>query len=85
MSLVLMAVLVVGVPGYFIVQPLALVRWAGGWRKAALAPLVLTVPALVFSLVALGQGSNLWPLALAFTAAIGTLYLGALWLVRCWI
>lgn len=74
-----------GVPAYFIIQPAVLWEWPGGWRLAALAPLLLTLPALVFSLFSLQQGSNLWPLALIFAAAVGTLYLGALWLARRWL
>jgi hypothetical protein len=60
-----------GVPAYFVVQPVA--------------PLVLTVPAFCFSLYALFRGSNLWPLTLIFAAALGMLYLGALFLVRWWL
>jgi hypothetical protein len=67
-----------GVPAYFVLQPMVLARWRGRWRMAALAPLLLTVPAGLFSLYALAQDSNLWPLALIFAAAIGSLYLGAL-------
>jgi hypothetical protein len=59
-----------------------LLCWRGGWRVAALAPLLLTVPALLFSLFALADGSNLWPLTLIFAAAIGVVYLAALWLWR---
>ena len=46
---------------------------------------VLTVPAFCFSLYALSCGSNLWPLTLIFAAALGMLYLGALFLVRWWL
>lgn len=74
-----------GVPAYFVVQPAMLWRWPGRWRVAALAPLVLTVPAFCFSLYALSRGSNLWPLTLIFAAALGTLYLGALWIIRWWL
>jgi hypothetical protein len=74
-----------GVPAYFVVQPMSLAQWQGGWRKAALAPLLLTVPALLFSLYALSKGSNLWPIALIFAAAIGSLYLAALWLAQRWL
>ena len=70
------------VPAYFVVQPMSLAQWSGGWRKAALAPLLLTVPALLFSLFALTKGSNLWPITLIFTAAIGSFYLAGLWLMR---
>jgi hypothetical protein len=43
------------------------------------------VPALCFSLFALYQGSNLWPLTLIFAAALGSIYLAALWLARWWL
>jgi hypothetical protein len=85
MEMLLGLVVMAGVPAYFVVQPATLWRWPGGWRIAALAPLLLTVPALVFSLFSLRHGSNLWPLALIFAAAVGTLYLGALWLARRWL
>jgi hypothetical protein len=49
---------------------------------AALAPLMLTVSALAFSLFALTQGSNLWPLTLIFTAIAGAVYLGLLFLLH---
>jgi hypothetical protein len=73
------------VPAYFVVQPMSLATWRGGWRKAALAPLLLTLPALLFSLYALGKGSDLWPITLIFAAAIGSLYLAALWLAQRWL
>jgi len=75
-------VVMAGVPAYFVIQPMSLAQWSGGWRKAALVPLLLTVPAALFSLYALGHGSNLWPITLIFTAAIGSLYLAALWLAQ---
>jgi hypothetical protein len=71
------------VPAYFVVQPMSLAQWHGGWRKAAFAPLLLTAPAALFSLYALSKGSNLWLVTLIFTAALGSLYLAALWLARC--
>jgi hypothetical protein len=70
------------VPAYFVIQPMSLAQWSGGWRKAAVAPLLLTVPALLFSLYALSKGSNLWPITLIFAAALGSLYLASLWLAR---
>lgn len=85
METILGLVVMAGVPAYFVVQPAAIWRWPGGWRLAALAPLLLTAPALCFSLLALYQGSNLWPLALIFAAALGTVYLAALWLARWWL
>lgn len=85
METILGLVVMAGVPAYFVVQPATILRWPGGWRLAALAPLLLTAPALCFSLFALYYGSNLWPLTLIFAAALGTIYLAALWLARWWL
>jgi hypothetical protein len=84
MELILGTIVTMAIPAYFVVQPAMLLRWRGGWRKAALVPLLLTVPALVFSLFALTRGSNLWPITLIFTTAIGTLYLAGLWSIKQW-
>ena len=85
MEMILGLVAIAGVPAYFVVQPATIWRWPGGWRVAALAPLLLTAPALCFSLFALYHGSNLWPLTLIFAAALGSVYLAALWLARWWL
>lgn len=85
MEMILGLVVMAGVPAYFVVQPATIWRWPGPWRLAALAPLLLTVPALCFSLFALYHGSNLWPLTLIFAAALGMIYLAALWLARWWL
>ena len=82
MEMLLGMAVMASVPAYFVVQPMSLAQWHGGWRKAAIAPLLLTVPAALFSLYALGKGSNLWPISLIFTAALGSFYLAALWLAR---
>ena len=47
MQTILGLIVMAGVPAYFVVQPATIWRWPGGWRVAALAPLLLTVPALV--------------------------------------
>jgi len=85
MDSALMMLVMAAVPGYFVIQPLAVLRWRGGWRIAALAPLLLVLPALAFSLYAFTKESNLWPMALFIAAVPGTFYLSALWLVRWWI
>jgi hypothetical protein len=85
MEMLLGLVVMAGVPAYLVAQPMTIVRWPGGWRLAALAPLLLIVPALCFSLFALSHGSNLWPHALIFAAALGSVYLAALWLARWWL
>ncbi|HWA30567.1 MAG TPA: hypothetical protein VG867_05700 [Rhizomicrobium sp.] len=63
------------VPGYFVLQPMALLRYRGGWRKAAMVPLVGGVPTILWSLVALSHESNLWPLTFILFAPLGTFYL----------
>jgi hypothetical protein len=70
------------VPGYFVIQPMALRSWSGGWHLAAVLPLVIVVPALLWSLFALSQGSNIWPLTLIFATMLGTIYLAALWVAQ---
>ena len=82
MEMLLGLAVMASVPVYFVIQPMSLAQWSGGWRRAALAPLWLTVPALLFSLHALSKGSNLWPIAMIFTAFLGSFYLAALWLMR---
>ena len=72
----------VGVPGYFVLQPLAAIRMKGGWRIAALARLLLSTPAFALSIVALVHGSNLWPIHMVLFAPLGSLYLTALFFVH---
>jgi hypothetical protein len=60
--------LMLGVPGYFVLQVVLARRWSGGWRIAALAPLLVMGPAVVHTLVALAAGSNLWPIVIIFAA-----------------
>ena len=71
-----------GVPGYLVLQPWAALKFAGGWRKAALVPLIGAVPTILWSLFALSKGSNLWPLMFIFFAPLGSLYLAVLALMR---
>ena len=72
------------VPAYFALQPLKLLRFKGGWRTAAMGPLIGAAPTMVWSLYALSQGSNLWPLTFIFFAPLGSLYLIALMATRYW-
>lgn len=64
-----------GIPGYFVLQFLFGMRWSGGWRLAALVPLLVMVPATIHASLALAAGSNLWPILVIFTAPLGFLYL----------
>ena len=75
LSMLLAALLMAAVPAYFILQPYALYRLSGGWRMAALVPLLVTVPAAVFSGAALAHDSNLWPITFILAAPLCSLYL----------
>ena len=66
------------VPGYFILQGMALLTQRGRWRWASIAPLLIMAPAAVHAVLALNAGSNLWPILVIFAAPIGFLYLAAL-------
>ncbi len=39
MEMLLGLAVMASVPAYFVIQPISLAQWDGGWRKAALAPL----------------------------------------------
>jgi hypothetical protein len=70
------------VPVYLVLQIVMVRRYRGGWRRAALAPLLLTVPLAVYTAGAFAAGSNLWPLMLILLTPVACLYLLALWLLR---
>ena len=57
-------------------------KWRGGWRLAACLPLLLMVPVIVATAIALAKQSNLWPIVLIFAAPVGTGYLLLLMLVQ---
>jgi len=62
-------------PGYFVLQLRMAWRYRGGWLIAALVPLAVIVPLIVYSGVALSDGSNLWPLLLILAAPFAFVYL----------
>jgi hypothetical protein len=70
------------VPAYFVLQPWAALKLTGGWRRAALAPLILAIPTILWSLYALSHESNLWPITFILFAPCGTIYLTAVLLLR---
>lgn len=78
----LFLLLPLGLLGYFVLQPWTLMRFNGGWRLAALVPLVAAVPLMLHALLALAAGSNLWPLLLILSLPVATLYLAVLAGVR---
>jgi hypothetical protein len=67
--------LVGGVLGYFVLQPLTVLWLEGRWRLAAAAPLIATVPLMLHAAYAFAAGANLWPLLLIFCLPVATLYL----------
>jgi hypothetical protein len=68
--------------GYLLAQPAALIYWDGGWRKAAMAPLFLTVPAILYGVAGAIAGSNLWPMPVMMVFGLATFYLCVVWVVR---
>ncbi len=72
------------VPGYWALQIYAAVRVRDRWRKWALLPLLVTLPLLAYTLLALAAGSNLWPLLMIFVCPFVFAYLAALLLLRRW-
>jgi hypothetical protein len=70
------------VPGYLVLQPLMALHFTGGWRKAACVPLIGAVPTILWSLYALSQDSNLWPLTFILFAPLGFIYLVVLWIAH---
>jgi hypothetical protein len=78
----LAAALMLSVPGYFILQAWLAHAWRGRWRRAALVPLILMVPAVLFALFALAQGSNLWPITVILQAPFALAYLLVVWALR---
>jgi hypothetical protein len=63
------------IPAYFVLQPLLIWWWTGGWRIVALVPLIATVPLFGHAMLALAAGSNLWPILLIFFIPVAFFYL----------
>ena len=57
-------------PAYWYLQVQLLLNWKDGWRKRAAAPLIISIPLLLYTLFALFKGSNLWPLMMIFISPI---------------
>ena len=67
---------------YLVTQVMMLRRFRGGWRLAALVPLLPMGLVLVYTVAAFRAGSNLFPLVLIFTSPVALVYLVALLAVR---
>jgi hypothetical protein len=75
-------IMMLGVPGYFVLQFVAAKKLDRGWRLASYAPLAVMVPVTGHAILALAAGSNLWPILIIFCAPVALLYLLALYVVR---
>ena len=51
----------VSIPGYAILQTIAVKRFSGGWRWAGMAPLLVIGPAALHAAFALAAGTNRRP------------------------
>jgi hypothetical protein len=78
----LLLLLPLGALAYFLLQPLTIWLFDRGWRLAALAPLIATVPLILHAAFAFAAGANLWPLLLILFLPFATLYLLGLCGVR---
>jgi hypothetical protein len=67
--------IMVGVPGYFVLQGWLLYSLRGGWLFAAALPLVPMAAVVVYTVHAFNKGSNLFPLVLIFTAPLAFIFL----------
>jgi hypothetical protein len=72
---VLGLVVMVGVPGYFVLQVWLLYCLRGGWLYAAAFPLIPMAAVVAYTVHAFNKGSNLFPLVLIFTAPLAFIYL----------
>jgi hypothetical protein len=67
--------IILALPGYFVLQLRMAWRYRGGWLIAALVPLAAMAPLIIYSGVALSDGANLWPLLLILSAPFAFVYL----------
>lgn len=75
MMLVIGSVAMLAAPAYFILQPWAAAKLTGGWRTAALVPLIPAIPLVLWCAHAFTDQSNLWPVPFLLFAPFGTIYL----------
>ena len=82
MDTLLGLVAMIALPGYWILQIILAKRCDGGWRIAALAPLVVMVPLVAYTAFAFAAGSNLWPLMLILVSPVAFVYLAIVSAIR---
>ena len=75
LGIVIMSIAAISIIGYLVLQPFLAYRFSGGWRVAALVPLIAIVPVIIYSGYGIATASNLWPLFLIISAPLAFLYL----------
>lgn len=80
-SLAVGSLVMLTTPAYLILQISTVAKLPGGWRTAALAPLVPAAPLVVWCAYALSDKSNLWPMPFLLFAPFGFLYLLVVWIL----
>lgn len=68
------------IPAYLLLQAFLLLRLRGGWRKAAMLPLVGMIPLVLFTIAGAVAGAGLWPLMMLFLTPLALGYLVILWI-----
>ncbi len=81
LMLLLVPVAFVAVPGYPLLQVLALVKLRGPLRLLSALPLAFMLPVYAFCLYALSQGSNLWPLYAVFASPVALVITGVVFFI----
>lgn len=66
------------VPGYFVLQIVALRKLKNGWRRLAWLPLWIMAAVFAVTVLALLRASNLWPIWLLLVSPLVCVYLGGL-------
>jgi hypothetical protein len=72
---VIMSMAAISIIGYLILQPFLAFRFSGGWRIAALVPLIAIVPVIIHAGYGIATASNLWPVFLIISTPLAFLYL----------
>ncbi len=75
LGIVIMSTAAISIIGYLILQPFLAYRFSGGWRIAALVPLIAIVPVVIHAGYGIATASNLWPLFLIISTPLAFLYL----------
>jgi hypothetical protein len=78
----LIAIMPMTVIAFLLLQTIALWKWRGTWRIAALASAIPMAIVLIYTIVAAAAGSNLFPLVLLFSSPPALIYLLVMFAVK---